>query len=86
MEGIAGKYLTQLQQRAAAAGVQLQYPEQLAVELGREGNRRGGARHLRHLVQEKVEGPLAVFLLKSDKKPARIKGKLAEDGALHFVG
>ena len=75
MEGIAGKYLTQLQQRVAAAGVQLQYPEQLAAELGREGNRRGGARHLRHLVQEKVEGPLSVYLLGSAKQTGKIQAR-----------
>ena len=86
MEGIAEKYLQQLKDRAAAEGMALQLPEELAKELGRVCQKQGGARQLRRLVQEKVEGPLAVFLLKSAKKPARIKGKLAEDGALHFVG
>ena len=86
MEGIAGKYLQQLRDRAAAEGMQLLLPEGLAKELGCICQKQGGARQLRRLVQEKVEGPLAIFLLKNAKKPARIKGKLSEDGALHFIG
>jgi ATP-dependent Clp protease ATP-binding subunit ClpA len=75
MEGIARKYLTQLRQRAATAGVQLQLPDQLALELGREGKRRGGARHLRHLVQEKVEGPLSSYLLTSAKQTGKVQAQ-----------
>ena len=85
MEGIAKKYLDQLQRRAAAAGVQLQLPPQLAGELGREGKNRGGARHLRHLVQEKVEGPLSVYLLQSAKQTGKIQATL-EEGTLQFSG
>ena len=85
MEGIARKYLLQLQERAAANGIQLQFPEELARELGCCSQKEGGARHLRHLVQERVEGPLAVFLLKSGKKPTKVKAKL-EDGTLRFMG
>ena len=85
VEQIAGKYLTQLQQRAAANGLQLQLPEELAYELGCRWKKQDGARHLRHLVQEKVEGPLAVYLLSCPKRPSRVKGKL-EDGKLYFAG
>jgi len=85
MEGIARKYLTQLQQRAAASGIQLQLPEDLAAALGAEGKNRGGARNLRHLVQERVEGPLAVYLLRSGKKTEKIRGIL-ENGQLQFFG
>ena len=84
MEGIAGKYLVQLQQRAAAAGIQLQLPEELAGQLGKEGCRQGGARHLRHLVQEQVEAPLSVYLLKLTKHPGKIQGVL-EAGQLRFI-
>ena len=84
MEGIAKKYLALLQERAGVMGIQLQLPEELAMELGRHCGKQGGARQLRHLVQEKVEGPLAVFLLKNGKKPAKIKSRL-EDGILQFM-
>ena len=85
MEGIARKYLTQLQDRAAASGIQLKLPEALAGSLGKEGRSRGGARHLRHLVQEKVEGPLAVYLLQTAKPPAKVEGILEAD-TLQFIG
>jgi len=84
MEDIARKYLDQLRQRASANGIQLQLPDELAKDLGRCSRKQGGARHLRRLVQERVEGPLAVFLLKSEKKDGKVKAKL-EDGQLHFV-
>ena len=85
MEGIAQKYLLQLRERAAAAGIQLNLPDGLAASLGRESCGNGGARHLRHLVQEKVEGPLSVFLLQSSKQPAVVEGILQE-GTLQFIG
>lgn len=84
MEGIAHKYLTQLQTRAATAGIRLQLPEELAASLGKESQNRGGARHLRHLVQEQVEGPLSVYLLQCTKQPAKVQGIL-EEGKLQFV-
>ena len=83
MEEIAGKYLRQLQARAAANGVQLQLPEELTKELGKCSCAQGGARQLRHLVQEQVEGPLAIFLLQCSKKPTKIKASYC-DGKLHF--
>jgi ATP-dependent Clp protease ATP-binding subunit ClpC len=85
MEQIARKYLLQLQQRASAAGIQLSLPDGLAKKLGAEGRSRGGARHLRHLVQEQVEGPLSVYLLRSSKMPVKVEGVL-EDGQLQFMG
>ena len=57
----------------------------LAGKLGTEGQSRGGARHLRHLVQEKVEGPLSVYLLQAAKHPAKVEGVL-QDGNLQFTG
>jgi len=85
MEGIARKYLLQLQERAAASGIQLKLPEGLAGKLGKEGRSRGGARHLRHLVQEKVEGPLSVYLLQSAKRPTKVEAVLS-GGDLQFIG
>ena len=83
MTGIAEKYLTQLLARTAAAGIQLIFPEELAGELSKRVGKEGGARQIRRLVQEQVEGPLAVYLLKCTKKPTKIKSKW-EDGKLVF--
>jgi ATP-dependent Clp protease ATP-binding subunit ClpC len=83
MESIARKYLLQLRGRAADAGVQLQLPNELPGILGGKSRKKGGARGLRRLVQEQVEGPLAMFLLKAGKKPGKVKAKL-ENGILQF--
>ncbi len=83
MEGIVRKYLRQLQNRAAAVGIQLSFPEELARELAANTKQQSGARQIRHRVQQRVEGPLAVHLLKCAKKPTKIKAKL-EDGKLIF--
>ena len=85
MTEIAQKYLNQLQERAVAIGVQLVFPEELARELGTKSKKEGGARQIRQLVQEQVEGPLAVYLLKNTKRPAKIKAKL-ENGKVIFQG
>lgn len=83
MEGIAKKYLTQLITRVSASGIQLVLPEDLARELSKDIKSDSGARHIRHLVQEQVEGPLAEHLLKCSKKPSKIKSRL-ENGKLIF--
>ena len=83
MEQIAEKYLQQLQGRAAENGIQLNFPEGLANALCRDATSRDGARQIRRLVQEKVEGPLASFLLECSKKPVKICAKLSE-GSLSF--
>ena len=85
MEKIAGKYLAQLQERAAESGWQLLLPEELAYHLGQDCKKQGGARQIRHLVQERVEGPLAAYLLRCEKKPGKIRGNW-ENGALQFQG
>ena len=79
-ELIVKKYLYQLQQRSQAAGIMLQLPEELAARLMERDAGKNGARGLRSLVQEKVEGPLAVFLLGCSKRPNRIRCKLTEQG------
>ncbi len=83
MESIARKYLLQLLQRATAAGVQLQLPNELPSLLGGQSRKEGGARSLRRLVQEQVEGPLAAYLLRTGRKQVKVKGRL-ENGALQF--
>ena len=73
MESIARKYLGQLQQRTAARGIQLQFPGELAAMLADSCRGNGGARQLRRMVQDKVEGPLAVCLLRSNRVSGRIR-------------
>ncbi len=74
MEAIAEKYLLQLQKRVSALGIQLLLPRELAEKLGKGCGRNGGARQLRRIVQEQVEGPLAACLLECGKRPAKVKG------------
>ena len=79
MEAIAQKYLGQLQNRVSAQGIRLQLPQELAQSLGIKCRSKGGARQLRRLVQEQVEGPLASFLLQCSRKPAKVQGKLENE-------
>ncbi len=83
MESIARKYLTQLQGRTQGQGIRLQLPEELAAQLGASCRGKGGARQLRRLVQEQVEGPLATFLLQCSRKPAAVTGVI-DEGKLMF--
>ncbi|MGM9659111.1 MAG: ATP-dependent Clp protease ATP-binding subunit [Faecousia sp.] len=83
MEAIARKYLRQLQERAAVLGTQLQMPQELPGFLLEKCPGKDGARQLRRLVQNEVEGPLASFLLRCSRKPARVKLRL-EAGEISF--
>ena len=78
MEAIAGKYLEQLRRRTQAMGIQLQLPQELGKRLCARCGGKDGARQLRRLVQTQVEGPLASFLLRCGRKPARVKGRIEE--------
>ena len=78
MEAITRKYLSQLQSRAEALGIQLLLPQELPQWLLQKCPGKDGARQLRRLVQTEVEGPLAAFLLQCSKKPARVKLRLEE--------
>ena len=78
METIAGKYLLQLQKRAEATGMQLQFPQELASYLGSRCRGKDGARNLRRLVQTEVEGPLASYLLRSSRRMAKVRIRLEE--------
>ena len=83
MASIARKYLGQLQERTAALGTQLSYPEDLAVFLAGRCPGNDGARQLRRLVQTEVEGPLASHLLQCSRKPAKVEARL-EAGRIVF--
>jgi len=78
METIAWKYLRQLQQRTEASGVQIQFPQELAAWLGSRCKGKNGARNLRRMVQTEVEGPLASFLLRSSRRPGKVRLRLEE--------
>ena len=69
---IAEKYLQQLAKRAEAMGIRLEWSAQLPTLLCETCKTEGGARALRRLIQEKVESPMADFLLKNGKKINRL--------------
>ena len=76
MEAIAEKYLDQLRARAKKQGLELQLPTGLAAELASGCRGKGGARQLRSLVQSKVEGPLAGFLLEKGITAGTVRGAM----------
>ena len=84
MEIIARKYLKQLQDRAAASGIQLMIAQELPEHLRQQCRGKDGARQMRKLVQSQVEGPLATFLLRCNRRPGKVKVKL-EEGSVTFV-
>lgn len=83
MERIAEKYLRALQERAAAAGIQLNLPVELAASLSARCRGKDGARQLRRMVQTEVEGALSSFLLGCSRRPTRVRGSIHE-GTLSF--
>ncbi len=84
LESIALKYLAQLQGRCQSAGMALELPGELSGHLAALCRGSGGARRLRHLVQDRVEGPLVGFLLERPTQPKKITAYL-EDGAVRFT-
>ena len=73
LEMIAGKYLSQLQQRLEGNGVQLHLDPRLQGYFAGQCAPKDGARHLRRLLQQQLEGPLAEYLLRSGKKMPKIQ-------------
>ena len=84
VEKIAEIQLNKLRERVATRGIQLQLPEELPAVLREKCGEKDGARKIRHLIQDGVEGPLAVHLLKSSRKGGKVKAKL-ENGELQFL-
>ena len=85
MDAIAQKYLHEVEKRLEVMGIQLQLPQELSGHLACKCNKKEGARNLRRLVQDEVEGPLAAALLRSGKKPAKIRLEYKE-GVLQPLG
>lgn len=79
LEAITWKYLRQLQSRMESMGMQLILPPELPGHLLKKCTGKDGARQLRRLVQQEVEDPLALYLLQSSKKPARVKLRLEDE-------
>ena len=77
---IAEKYLRQLQQRSEAAGCQLVIDRELPGWLADRCRGKDGARQLRRVIQDKIEGPLASWLLGFSRRPTRVKLRLGENG------
>ena len=73
VEAIAEKELRQLAARADKVGIQLQFADGTAAFLGKKCGKNAGARQLRKLVQEQLEGPLSLLLLKNGKKPGKVR-------------
>ena len=65
MVAVAEKFLGQLAMRSRRAGVELKLPPELAASLC-TAEKQGGARQLRRAVQERVEGPIARYLLEQE--------------------
>ena len=83
MEAVARKYLCQLLERTAALGIQLTLPEELPRILAAKCKGNSGARQLRRMVQEDVEGPLSAYLLGCSRRPGKIQGRV-QNGTLCF--
>lgn len=84
MEGIVEKYLRQLRKRALERGIRVSFPPQLAAGLCANVPKEGGARQLRRIVEEQVEGPLAAYLLTRESSPKEIKAQW-KNGAVSFI-
>ena len=83
MAQVARKYLIQLRQRCHAQGVELEIPEAVEGYLLKKCPGKDGARQLRRLVQDHVEGPLAVFLLQHSTPKGKVSIQL-ENNELIF--
>lgn len=79
MNDIAGVFLQELQSRCAASGFQLLLEEDVKSLVSTAAGKKDGARQLRRLVQDRVETPLAEFLLYSGKRTGKIYGERKEN-------
>ena len=80
LESIAGKYLAQLCLRAKHVGMDLQLPVGIASYFGGKCRDKGGARGLRKMVQEELEGPLSSLSIQSDERTGKAWVTLEENG------
>jgi ATP-dependent Clp protease ATP-binding subunit ClpA len=83
---IARKYLRELTKRSQNAGIQLQLGEDVVGLIQQKTTGKDGARQIRRLVQEQVEGPLAKFLLANPRKILCVHGSAREGKMQFFCG
>ena len=76
---IAEKYLQELCQRASRSGITLKLSGNLAEYLVKRAGNKDGARRIRRIVQEQVEGPLSDFLLRFANSPKTVSARLEEE-------
>ncbi len=84
LQRIARREVEQLCRRAEAVGINLELPPALAADLAAGCKKQGGARQLRHLVQQRLEAPLANLLLKAPRKPEHITGAMEGEEILFY--
>ena len=85
LEAIADKYLARLSGRAQNMGIQLHLPKEMAGYFGSKCRGKGGARGLRRLVQEELEGPLSALVLQSPEKAENLFVTMQENGLrIHY--
>ena len=82
LEGIAEKYLRLLRKRSAENGLRIRWVEEVPRFLAEKSDKEGGARQIRRLIQEEVEGPLARILLEGGKKPSGIRLRICDKALL----
>ena len=79
LDAIAKKYLDQLTCRAREQGIALAVDGAVPRLLTGRCGTKGGARQLRSAVQEQVEGPLASYLLRCERRPTSVKAVVEEE-------
>jgi ATP-dependent Clp protease ATP-binding subunit ClpB len=84
LKKIAAQQLNGLCVRARAGGMELELPAELADDLAGLCTAKDGARQIRHLIQDRVEEPLSVFLLQAGKRSGKIRG-IWKNGQLQFT-
>ena len=84
LQQIARLQVERFCRRASELGLRLEVPEELPQWLARRCKKQGGARQIRHLVQEKLESPLASALLRAQRKPESIRGEMEGEEVVFY--
>lgn len=79
VSAIASKFLAQLCNRARRLGVELELPDELADHLAKRCRSTGGARQMRHLIQQELESKVAAILLEREQKTEKIRVELKNE-------
>ena len=76
---ITEKYLQELVARSHQGGITLKLSEGLAEHLNQRVGSKDGARQIRRIVQEQVEGPLSDYLLRFSDSPKTVTARLEQE-------